>query len=275
MYVLRMSSGIRITISEAPPTRIGQLLLAGEVHDTEPGTPRALRTLPGYVLSIVTGGQGTYRSNAHHDQPIEAGTVTLVRPNDPHWYGTAPGQRWTELFAVFAGPIFDTLAATGVLPASGPHTGDPLPAIPPLQHILQTRPATTTAAEHQLLAIADWLIDAYRPDGPSPDMAAAASTLADALDTAPDLPAIARAVGLSYDTFRRRFSTEIGQSPLAYRNRIRLQTAATLLRVTDLTLRTIARNLGYTDEYHLSHRFRAHYGVPPSHYRKGSPEISR
>jgi AraC-like DNA-binding protein len=268
MYVLRMTTGIRITISEAPPTRIGQLLLAGEVHDTEPATPRALRTMPGYVLSVVTGGQGTYRSAAGQERAIEAGTVTLVRPNDPHWYGTAPGQRWTELFAVFTGPIFDTLAGAGVLPPSGPRTGDPLPAIPPLLHILRTRPGTTTAAEHQLLAVADWLIDAYRPDGPSPDIAAAASTLADALDETPDMPAIARAVGLSYDTFRRRFAAEIGQSPLAYRNRIRLQTAATLLRGTDLTLRSIARNLGYTDEYHLSHRFRAHYGVPPSHYRK-------
>jgi transcriptional regulator GlxA family with amidase domain len=44
--------------------------------------------------------------------------------------------------------------------------------------------------------------------------------------------------------------------------------AATLLRLTDLTHREIARTHGFADEFHLSRRFRAQYGVPPREYRR-------
>jgi AraC-like DNA-binding protein len=40
--------------------------------------------------------------------------------------------------------------------------------------------------------------------------------------------------------------------------------------VTDMTVREIARTLGYADEFHLSRRFSAHFGVPPRDYRKAN-----
>jgi len=79
---------------------------------------------------------------------------------------------------------------------------------------------------------------------------------------------VAAEVGLSYDAFRRRFTAQVGQSPSAFRTSRRLQTAATLLRVTDLTHREIARALGFADEFHLSRRFRAQFGVSPRDYRR-------
>lgn len=92
--------------------------------------------------------------------------------------------------------------------------------------------------------------------------------LADDLTAALDMRRVAADVGLPYDTFRHRFAAEVGQPPLMYRNTRRLQAAAILLRMTDLTLRTIAHTLGYTDEFHLSRRFRAHFGMPPRDYRR-------
>jgi transcriptional regulator GlxA family with amidase domain len=82
------------------------------------------------------------------------------------------------------------------------------------------------------------------------------------------MPAVAESVGLPYDTFRRRFTAEVGLSPLAYRNAQRLRSAATLLKMTEMTIRQIAIQLGYADEFHLSRRFRAHFGVPPRTYRR-------
>lgn len=270
MYILVMGS--RITISEAPKTRLGRLLLAGEVDDADPSNPHPLRVIDAYVLSVVLHGHGHYRYDGGRHEPIHPGTVTIVHPGVPHWYGTLRGQRWTELFAVFTGPLFDTLGAVGVLPPSGPHRPRAKPAAARLRALLHGPPRSQLAAEHQLLAIADWILDVNRPiDSPySSAIAAGVELLAADLSGELCMRAVAARVGQPYDTFRHRFVAEVGQSPLAFRNDRRLEAAATMLRMTDLTVRAIARTLGYTDEFHLSRRFRARFGCPPGIYRTGT-----
>jgi AraC-like DNA-binding protein/quercetin dioxygenase-like cupin family protein len=265
-----MDPGVHITLAQGTATRLGQLLLVGEVVDVEPVVSAPYRIMDAYVLSAVTGGRGSYR---HHDgrvQPIGPGTFTVVPPGVPHWYGTAPGGRWTETFVVFTGPLFDTLAAGGVLAPDGPRRPRPAPSIAALRTLLRARPRSARAAERQLLALADWLLDTEEPGGGpvlSDPIAAAAALLAGDLGARVDLPAVAGRAGLPYDVFRRRFAREVGESPLAFRNARRLRAAAQLLRMTDMTIRQVARTLGYTDEFHLSRRFRAHFGVPPRDYR--------
>ena len=78
--------------------------------------------------------------------------------------------------------------------------------------MLRTPPASARAAEHQLLAIADWLLDAQDPATEpvgldlSPEVATAMDRLGDDQTAQLDLHALAAEVGLSYDTFRRRFT---------------------------------------------------------------------
>lgn len=261
-----------VAVADGPVTRLGQLVLAGEVLDDEPVMPRTLRTMDAWVLSVVVDGEGRYRDADGRDETIGPGTHTLVAPGFPHTYGTAAGRTWTELFAVFTGPLFDSLAELGLLRGTGPRHPSPAPSVEALRLLLAKRPPTERAAEHQLLALADWLVDAQEPtddDALSPEIAAAAERLADDPTAALDLADLAAEAGLGYDAFRRRFTAQVGRPPAAYRNAHRLQTAATLLRLTDMTHREIARTLGFADEFHLSRRFRAMYGVAPRDYRRG------
>lgn len=263
-----------VTVADGPQTRLGRLVLAGDVVDDEPVMPRTLRVMDAWVLSILVEGEGFYRDGEGRDERIGAGCNTLVPPGFPHTYGTDPGRRWTELFAVFSGPLFESLAELGILADPGPRYPRPAPPVEALRAVLRRPPASRRAAEHQLLAIADWLLDAQdpatEPPGPdlSPEIASAADRLGDDQTGSLDLQQLAAEVGLSYDTFRRRFAAQVGQSPSAYRSGRRLQTAATLLRLTDLTHREIARVLGFADEFHLSRRFRARFGVSPRDYRR-------
>ncbi len=213
------------------------------------------------------------------------------RRASPHWYGTAPGERWTELFVVFTGPLFDSVADLAGLDAAGPRYPRPIPSIEALRSVLRTPPPSRRAAEHQLFALVDWLLDAqdHRPRGGTPggrrmaeaeaaavppgrdlsaEVAHGVDRLGDDLTAALDLRDLAAETGLTYDTFRRRFTAEVGQSPSAFRMARRLQTAATLLRLTGMTHREIARTLGFADEFHFSRRFRTHFGVPPRDYRR-------
>ena len=264
-----------VTVADGPETRLGRLVLAGDVVDDEPVMPRTLRVMDAWVLSILIEGEGFYRDGEGRDERIDAGLHTRwCRPGFPHTYGTDPGRRWTELFAVFTGPLFESLAELGILADPGPRYPRPAPPVEALRAVLRTPPASRRAAEHQLLAIADWLLDAQDPatEPPgldlSPEIASAADRLGDDQTGSLDLqrspprsacPTTRSAAGSPPRSASRRRRTASGR---------RLQTAATLLRLTDLTHREIARVLGFADEFHLSRRFRAQFGVSPRDYRR-------
>lgn len=244
--------------------------MAGEVVDDLPHVQSPMRSMDDWILSFVIAGSGLYRHADGSTVPLPTGSVTVVPPGVAHWYGTRGTQSWSELFVVFNGPIFDLLVARGVLDGTGPRTPAPGLSAATLRGIVRASVHTTAAAEHQVMAVADWLLDASRADDTNPATALdeAARRLAGDTTASLRLPLLAASVGLSYDTFRHRFAAEFGQSPAAYRNTARLGAAATMLKLTDLTTREIARRLGYTDEFHLSRRFRTRYGTPPGRYRR-------
>ena len=104
-----------LTVSEGPSTRLGRLLLAGEIVDAEPIMPPHFRVMDAYVLSVVLDGEGTYRDADGREEPLVPGAHTLVLPE--FRTGTAPVPvRLTELFAVFTGPLFNSLADLGSSP---------------------------------------------------------------------------------------------------------------------------------------------------------------
>jgi AraC-like DNA-binding protein len=90
-----------------------------------------------------------------------------------------------------------------------------------------------------------------------------------------DVAALARVAGTSRATLGRRFSTEVGEPPLAYLTRARMLRAARSLESTDEGLAAIAREVGYTSEFAFSRAFRREFGVPPGEYRKRQAESPR
>jgi AraC-like DNA-binding protein len=74
--------------------------------------------------------------------------------------------------------------------------------------------------------------------------------------------------GVSRATFAKRFSTIVGQPPLAYLTWWRMTTAARLLRGTDVLLPTVAERSGYGSEYAFAKAFKREYGIPPGRYRR-------
>ncbi|HOJ09811.1 MAG TPA: AraC family transcriptional regulator [Clostridiales bacterium] len=63
------------------------------------------------------------------------------------------------------------------------------------------------------------------------------------------------------------FKEEIGESPINYLIKVRLAKALELLENGDLTVRAIAKSVGYDDAYHFSKLFKKYYGSPPSKFR--------
>jgi AraC-like DNA-binding protein len=78
---------------------------------------------------------------------------------------------------------------------------------------------------------------------------------------------LAREVSLSRATLTRRFSSLVGEPPLSYLTRWRMELAARHLRETDKPVSTIARHVGYTSEFAFSRAFSRLRGLPPGRYR--------
>lgn len=264
----RMVIGHYFHISDGPRTRLGRIALAGQVLDAKPMMPTSLRVLDDFVVSLVIAGSGSYRHHNGRVERIEAPSLTIVPPREPHTYGTELDQRWTEWFFVGSGPVWDTLVHTGVLPTSGgPVRPSPAAHHEDLAAVLQSGPKSQAGAERQIWSIAGWLTSALREEdeGPWPR---AEQLLGANLGNKIDLLQVADDVGMSYDLFRHQFTARLGRSPMAYRNERRLEVAATWLRLTSIPSREIAERLGYSDQFHLSRRFREHFGTPPSAYRR-------
>jgi AraC-like DNA-binding protein len=261
----------RITMSDQEPTPFGRVLLAGEVCDAEPLVPGPLHSLPGTVISLVTAGEGFYRHADLRTEPIVGPSLTVVLPGEPHWYGTRPGQRWSEWFAVVEGPVFELIRQTNRLTRSGPRPLARGVRTADLVLLLRSAPPRS-GAEQQIWALAGWLADALAPsvDDETARWDEAASMLGEDLHRQLPMREVAARLDLDYDRFRRVFRDRFGRSPLAFRNDRRLEVAATLLRATNLTCREIARRIGFSDEFHLSRRFRSRYQMSPTAYRKGS-----
>lgn len=85
---------------------------------------------------------------------------------------------------------------------------------------------------------------------------------------------LAAAAHVSRSYLNRTFRSGFGLSAGAAMERARCARAETLLGRTDLTAETVARQCGFADMYHFSHRFARIYGMPPSVYRRQAAALS-
>jgi AraC-like DNA-binding protein len=78
---------------------------------------------------------------------------------------------------------------------------------------------------------------------------------------------LARAVALSRAAFAKRFTDLVGESPLAYVTRWRMDLAAKLLRESREPLARIAQRSGYVSETAFAKAFRRRFACSPGEYR--------
>ena len=84
---------------------------------------------------------------------------------------------------------------------------------------------------------------------------------------------LAAAVGVSRAALARRFTDLVGEPPIAYLTEWRLARAADLLRGTDATVESIARQVGYGTAFSLGAAFKRRYGTSPGAHRRGATPI--
>lgn len=86
--------------------------------------------------------------------------------------------------------------------------------------------------------------------------------------------ALASAIGLSRSAFAERFTRAVGEPPMRYLSRCKLEQAATLLKESSLPVSRIAFDIGYESEAAFNRAFRRAYGAPPATWRRDGANAS-
>ena len=82
------------------------------------------------------------------------------------------------------------------------------------------------------------------------------------------LEATARRFGFSRSRFASLFRRQVGQPPARFVDAQRLTQTRQLLAYTNQTLAQIAGHVGYSSPFHLSLRFKQHFGLSPRAFRQ-------
>jgi YesN/AraC family two-component response regulator len=132
-------------------------------------------------------------------------------------------------------------------------------------YVLRTAPARVSPLLKEIQARVEPAVAA--PAVPSPRVCRALDYLGDHFDVA-SVRRLGRAVGAAPHYVSAVFRREIGMSPRAYINLLRVEAAKWLLSGTSEKLETVAAHVGLHDASHLSRLFLKHAGNRPGAYRR-------
>lgn len=241
--------------------------------------PAAPRTIPCYSMLYVTKGRGLYSDERTPWREVGQGNLILYFPDRPHRCGTRPGEFWDEMWFQFEGPIFDLMREAKLLDPAQPVHHRPncdhwfrrfFELIPPL-HLRGKTPTAVTVSRFaatltEILAGHETVAEQPTARG---DWLNSACELMVAHGKSGTRPAaVARKLGFSYETFRKKFRDAIGFAPGRYHHDSRIDRAAALLHQGGLTIKEIAAQLEFCDEFYFSRCFKRRFGQSPRDFRR-------
>lgn len=186
---------------------------------------------------------------------------------------SAPHKTWVHRYLAFKGPQVAAWEREGLFPVP------PMPAPPRedysarfdalLDLSRRDDPWGKRRAVVELERLLCELAEHRASPAADPQWLATAKSRLETLGRAePDYDALATELGLTPRTFRREFAKRTGLPPHRYLLAARVSHAREMLAQTDLPIKQIARELGYSDVFYFTRQFRSLAGVPPAVFRK-------
>lgn len=262
------NSQFLIKNSELSP--LGGIKLAGSVVNGG-GVPKPSRVLNSYSLVLIFGGTGRYRDDSGANFALKPGDVILLDPHIEHWYGPDEGELWDEIFVIFDGPVFDVWFQKHYV-----DLGQKCLHLKPLPYWIE-RFVYACGTQHRddsyehikdVLRLQELLSEIYRAtrvdDRQNDSWVDQAKR---ALEDQQDAHRVATLLGMSYETFRKKFKRHQGMAPQQYLIHMTMKTAQQALDSSDQPIYQIALSLGFCDEFHFSKQFTKFVGCAPSDYR--------
>jgi AraC family transcriptional regulator of arabinose operon len=233
-----------------------------------------------WLLIATLDGAGRF-GHAGDDLVTAAGDLVLLPPNVPHDYSAAAAVgRWDLLWVHFhPRPHWMDALAWPVLPGGVMHLH-----IPPgvwRQRITDRffalhRRATSAERRREWLAmnaLEELLLwcDRFNPRAEQsrldPRILDAMNQVCRGLEQKHTLSSMADVAGLSASRFAHLFREQTGTTPQQFIELQRLGRARTLMEMTPLSIKEIARQVGFDNPFYFTLRFRKHFGLSPREAR--------
>ena len=257
----------------------GSVLLAGTLRNSRGIGAGGMRILGSHALVLLLRGSGAYQDARGRRAALRSGDLIHVFPDLPHSYGPGADEKWNEVYVVFEGPVFTTLRQYGILSADHPiGRFEPVESAYEQLRVLfdpvhRTGPGQGQAAVGRFLAFLFEATGRSAPGSSGPGRDRAITEAMELLANPSDgqwltQPEVALRVGLSIETFRKRFSLEVGLPPARFQKQKKIERACAALYQGPHSLKQLASDLGFFDEFHFSKAFKQVVGQPPSAYRK-------
>jgi AraC-like DNA-binding protein len=272
-----VAAPVRVRFHYAEPARFGRITQVGLIRNSAgPASQRPFRVLDSFALVYSVDGAARYEDATGLRCDIAPGDVILVFPELPHMYGPVPGGRWSEFYLVFDGPVFDLWRSQGLLdPARPVFHCDPVDRwLPRLESVPDTprRPSASLAEVCRLQQVLSAMLDASSSGGPDAGarrfLSRACALLESDLAREIHVPSLARELGTSYESFRKRFTAAMGTPPAKWRAARILERACELMQRGELSDKQIADRLGFCDAFHFSRKFKSVIGISPRQFRR-------
>ncbi len=265
-----------VVFHSSQATPLGRVLLVGCHLELHPVPSMPMRVWEIYSLVYVLAGTGCFLDIEGRELPLEAGDLMLMFPGHGYRYLPEPAHPWSELYLQFDGPLFDVWRDAGVITpaqpvlhlepveywrqqlqqvAANPAADGPAQMLARVMTLQAVLAEIVSHAAHLTQVDRGWVLQAQ----------ALLNTVLLTEDV--DWPALASALHLSADRFRKKFHALSGVSPAQYLAHRRCDEASRLLQQTTLSLCAIAEVVGFCDDSHFSRRFKERTGLSPSDYR--------
>jgi Transcriptional regulator containing an amidase domain and an AraC-type DNA-binding HTH domain len=277
-HLVVLPAGVRQAAARDP-------LLRG-LHVTDAGFfPRAVghyverpAGAPSHLVLLCTGGEGAVSFRGGETRVVRAGTLAWLPARQAHVYRSDLKQPWTITWVHFNGDEVEGWREyLGFPPGGGVRSSEAMTQpVRRLQEIYQVIEAgypranllrAATLLRAFFVEFAPWSAGSERGGTAAERVAGTVEWMRERLDRRLRLAELAAAAALSVPYYAELFSRQFGYGPIDFLIRLRVQRACQLLDTTPLSVKEIARRVGFEDAFYFSRKFRAIMGKSPRSYR--------
>lgn len=258
---------------ECPALPQYQMIHVGIMDAVAPTRIVRTRQTTTYFLACFAG-QGRVLIDGRF-RVCRKGYACLLPAHTLNAFETIPGAQWKFCWACYQQPPDQRPISDATSPVMARFDASPLhAAIDGLIHEC-SGPAQPSVIQHWVDLIHAYVLRFARPAEDDHRLQLLWSRVRADLAGPWTLTKLAREAGYSSEHLRRLCQRQLGRSPMHQLIHMRMRRAAELLANTELTVESIARDVGYHNPFAFSNAFAKWIGWRPSEYRRKRLKLTR